>query len=226
MYIHNVPFYRVAQGDCLSSIAARCRAGTWQDLYNHPNNAELKKSRPNPHILRPGDEVFIPDPGEEKKVECATGKMHRFHVKQPLADLRVVLRDAEGNPFGGKKYVVEVDGTKIEGKTADDGLVEVKVPLSASEATLSAWLYDGEDPEDPDVEYQLHLGHLDPHKTISGVQGRLRNLGFRVPIDGQLGEQTARAIQRFRDRYNLAPEGEDMIDDTLCEALCKAHLGA
>ncbi len=221
-----MPLHRVQQGECLSTIAARYRAGSWQALHDHPDNAELKKARPNPNILLPGDEVFVPDDGEEKQVECATGKLHRFKLKQALAGLRVVLRDAEGNTFGGKKYVVAVGGREIEGVTDGDGLVEVEVPLGERAATLRAWLYEDDDPDDPDIEYELLLGHLDPAKSVTGVQERLRNLGFRVPDDGKLGEETARAIQRFRDQHALVPEGDELIDDALCDALCKSHGGA
>jgi hypothetical protein len=221
-----MPLHRVQQGECLSTIAARYRAKSWQTLHDHPDNAELKKARPNPNILLPGDEVRIPDELEEKLVPCATGKVHRFRVKQAMVGLRVVLKDAEGNVFGGKKYQVSVAGRSIEGVTDGDGLVEVEVPLGESAATLRAWLFEDDDPEDPDIEYDLLIGQLDPVVSVSGLQGRLKNLGFRVPLDGRLGEETARAIQRFRDRLGLVASGEELVDDALCQALSAEHGGA
>jgi hypothetical protein len=221
-----MPVHRVQQGECLTTIAARYSAESWRALHDHPDNADLKKARPNPSILLPGDAVVVPEAGEEKFVECASGKLHRFKVKQALGGLRIVLRDAEGTPFGGKKYVITVGGREIEGVTNGEGLVEVDVPLSEEAATLRAWLYDDDDLDDPDIEYELLLGHLDPSTSLSGVHGRLQNLGFRVSPDGQPGDETKRAIQRFRDQHGITPEGEDLLDKTLCAALCAMHEGA
>jgi N-acetylmuramoyl-L-alanine amidase len=217
--------HRVQQGECLSTIAAHYRIGKWQELYNHGSNADLRKLRPNPNILFPGDEVFIPDLNNDKRVECSTGKSHRFTLNIPQTVLRIFLKDVDGEPFAHKKYIVHVGDKDIEGVTGPDGLVETEVPVGERTALLSVWLWD-DDPDDPDIEYELQLGHLDPARTIEGVQARLQNLGFRCTLDGVLGPQTAGAIGRFREKYKVPQEGEDLIDDALCDKLAELHEGA
>jgi hypothetical protein len=53
--------YSVQRGDTLSAIARR-HGITWQQLYNHPDNAEFRRKRPNPNLIFPGDVVMIPSP--------------------------------------------------------------------------------------------------------------------------------------------------------------------
>src|SRR5262245_14105552 len=112
--------HRVQQGECLSTIAAHYRISRWQELYNHASNADLRKLRPNPNILFPGDEVIIPDLNNDKRVECSTGKSHRFTVNVPQTILRVFLKDPDGEPFANKKYIVQVGDKDIEGVTGPD----------------------------------------------------------------------------------------------------------
>ncbi len=68
----------VEQGECLATIAAR-HGYAWQTVYNAPENAALRRRRPNPNVLYPGDVVEIP---EKRPVEArvATGRQHTFKV--------------------------------------------------------------------------------------------------------------------------------------------------
>lgn len=51
--------YTVMRGDTLSAIAWG-HGMTWQALYNHPDNAALRRRRPDPNRIFPGDVVMIP----------------------------------------------------------------------------------------------------------------------------------------------------------------------
>jgi N-acetylmuramoyl-L-alanine amidase len=219
-----MPIHCVQQGECLSTIAARYGVGRCQALYDHPDNADLRKTRPNPNILCPGDKVFIPEKGEPKRVDCCTEKRHRFMVKIPRTGLRVVLEDPDENPLAGKKYVIKVGEKEIQGVTGADGLIETDVPLNECIASLSAWLYI-EDTGDPDFESELLIGHLDPVSTVAGIQARLKNLGFHCDVDGLLGPQTKAAISRFREKNDMATDVENPIDDALCDKLVELHEG-
>lgn len=53
----------VKPGETLSSIAAKYNAGSWRDIYRHPQNAAFRRKRPDPNRIFPGDHVFIPDSG-------------------------------------------------------------------------------------------------------------------------------------------------------------------
>ena len=69
--------YVVTQGECLSSIARRFGITDWRTIYNHPENAEFRRRRPNPNILYPGDEIYAP-PRELRNEPCSTGQRHSF----------------------------------------------------------------------------------------------------------------------------------------------------
>src|SRR5262245_657447 len=90
--------YRVQRGDCISSIAHAFNL-SWETVWNHPNNADLKKARKDPNILKEGDIVHVPDL-EQKQCEVATGAVHRFKVKKMTAQLK--LRIVEEPPPTGK----------------------------------------------------------------------------------------------------------------------------
>ena len=51
--------YTIRSGDTLSAIA-RAHGITWQQLYNHPDNAAFRRRRPNPNLIYPGDVVMVP----------------------------------------------------------------------------------------------------------------------------------------------------------------------
>jgi N-acetylmuramoyl-L-alanine amidase len=221
-----MPFHVVEQGECLSTIAARFRAGPWQAIFDHPSNADLKERRPNPNILLPGDRVFVPEPRPDKYVSRPTGRTHEFKVRASLTPVRVLLKDRDGEPFAGKKYAVLTGTQEFTGETGADGALEVKVPVHVRRLLLRAWLHGGDDPEDPDIEYELQVGHLDPVESVSGVQARLQNLGYRCEATGALDDETLAAIRQFRSEHGLSPEGEEPIDGALRGKLVHLHEGA
>src|SRR5262245_43830913 len=98
--------HHVKQGECLSSLAARYGLSGWKELYNHPANEELKKKRPNPNILAPGDEVIVPERGPTKFESVVTERLHRFELKVAKVKLRVAVVDRLGKAYQGKRFVV------------------------------------------------------------------------------------------------------------------------
>ena len=55
-----MPHHTVKPGECLATIG-RDHGIRWQKIYDHPDNAEFRKERPNPHVVNPGDRVFVPE---------------------------------------------------------------------------------------------------------------------------------------------------------------------
>ena len=53
--------HKVEPGESLYSIAHKYGIACWQSIYEHPDNADLRRRRPNPHVLHPGDEVRVPE---------------------------------------------------------------------------------------------------------------------------------------------------------------------
>jgi N-acetylmuramoyl-L-alanine amidase len=205
----------VKQGDCFSSLAAEFGMSSWEDLYNLPGNAELIKKRPNPNILAPGDQVAVPDTGPGKFVPVATGSMHPFVLKLQEVKLRIVIVDRKGKPYDVQKFQVTVGAKKIDGTSAPGGLVEVKVPATAPTAHLRVWV-SGDSGDDPTIDRDVSIGHIDPIELLSGVQGRLSNLGYKCVItdssNTEVDDLTLAAVRSFRAAQGL-PEVEPPTED-------------
>lgn len=203
--------YTVKQGDCISSIAFRY--GFFPDtIWNDSKNSDLKQERNDPNVLLPGDEVWIREK-EQKEESCATEKRHRFKRKG-VPEILIVQLKIDDEPMANEPYVLEIDGALSEGRTDGDGKVEITIPPNANKGKIT--LRESGD------EYELELGGLDPITEISGVQARLRNLGFECgPIDGKLGSKTQSALREFQKRNKLDATGD--LDDETRQKLKESH---
>jgi hypothetical protein len=203
----------VVQGECLASISVQY-GFFWGTLWDHPDNAELKKLRADPNILRPGDVVVIP-PKTPKVAVCRTGQSHRFRLKgvPPKLRLRLLKND---EPRTGEPYSIAVGDRTVQGVVGDDGLVEAFLPVRASEVRLRV----GE--PGSETEYLLRLGHVDPLDTLAGAQARLRNLGlYQGEIDGTLGDSTRAALALFQLLNGLEETGE--LDEATRARLAESY---
>jgi len=215
-------YHTVEQGEYLASIAKDYGFSDWHTIYDHPENAELKKTRPNPNILLPGDEVYIPDK-EPKQESCPTEKKHKFQVKVPKALLKIVVKDSEGKPLSNQPYTLTVATLTSKGTTDGAGALEQKIPIGIEIGQLSF--------DKLGLIWTLNIGHLDPvhdegedTAIISGLQARLNNLGYHCgPVDGDLGPQTVEALKRFQESVlgRKDPTGEP--DKDTREALRSRH---
>lgn len=202
----------VRQGECLNSIADRYGFFP-RTIWDHPDNAELAKSR-QPGVLREGDVLVVPDKrlGE---AECATGRAHRFRRRGVPALLRVQASDEE-LPLANQPFVVDIDGRVTKGTTDGDGIVAVPLPPGARRAHLVVG--SGDDAH----EFELSFGHLDPIDTVAGVQGRLKNLGFDCDVSGTVDERTTTALRLFQEHAAL-PEPSGALDDATKQKLLALH---
>ena len=221
--------YTVLQGDCLSSIASKYRFRNWRTIYDHPENEALKRNRPNPNQMYPGDKVFIPE-RETKKAAIVTGRNHVFTVNTFPMHLRFVVIDDNWIPFRNKRYELRVDSQPklYSGVTAASGGAiehpqqnEPKIEAEAKEAEVTIWLDD--DRSRPPSVWRLKLGHLDPIEEITGVQKRLANLGFPVKKldDKELLPPAIEALMAFQTQAGLEVSGKN--DQTTKDALLKIH---
>ena len=200
-----MPMYTVVQGDCLSAIALRFGFADWRTIYNHGNNAEFRRLRPNPNLIYPGDNVFIPET-DTRTDPAPVDAWHNYKVEGQKTLVRVRMLDGDMTGLNGKKYRLEYDGKTKEGTLGGDGMVEQEIAPDSENAKLTVWL-DG-DTSRPGVIWDIRLGHLDPPDTPSGIQARLRNLGFDPgPIDGIIGPRTEAAIRGFQSRFGLTVDG-------------------
>jgi hypothetical protein len=208
---NHMPVHIVKQGDSLTSIADQY-GFFWQTLWNHPRNSQLKAQRQNPNILMAGDQVFIPAK-RLKDEPSETGKAHRFRVRGTPARLNLRLKDAYGQPRAGIQYTLKVDDQTFSGRTDGDGKLSHVIPPSALKAQLR--LETGE-------QWNLDLGHINPVEYLSGVQARLKNLGyFKGQISGTMDDETRDALRVFQSAQGLSATGEP--DQATRDALVDAH---
>jgi len=211
-------YHTVQQGEWLAKIARLYGFGEWRKIYYHLDNAGLRRLRPNPNVLYPGDRVFIPDKEIEQE-SCETERRHRFQKKAPRQVLRIAVEGPDGNRMANTPYelVVEV-GLVYEGNTNAEGLLEETIPADATQAKLTINGYT----------WDLKIGYLNPVDTettdrgVSGAQARLFNLCYDVgQIDGILGPRTQAALKAFQRDYGLRESGE--LDSATRSKLVEIH---
>lgn len=207
-----MPTIKLQQGDCLSTIALS-RGFDPKLVWEHGDNAELRERRTNPNALLPGDSLFLPEL-EEKEEPAPTDKLTTFKLTVGPIRLRVRLT-RHGKPRADEPYSLELDdGVKLDGSTDGDGWIDQPISITAKSGKLS--LREGKE------VHELKIGHLDPHDEPSGVQARLRGLGFYFgEIDGKLGPKTKAALRRFQKAKGLSITGE--ADDSTTSALRDAY---
>jgi hypothetical protein len=202
-----MPEHVIDQGDCVFSLSYE-NGLFWRTVWNHPTNSELRRLRPDPSILYPGDVLFIPE-RTLKIVSAATDQRHSYIRKGVPAKLRLRLMGERQPEDQGAAAQSEAEVTEtgyaeasIEypaGQTSqrrDEPLANVPYRIQIDDQRTEGQT-DGEGRIEvsippnareatltlhPGTEQQrvipLQLGHLDPLDTVPGVKARLGNLGF------------------------------------------------
>lgn len=198
-----MPVHTVQQGECLSRIALNYGFRDWKAIYNHAKNADFKKKRPDPNLIYPGDQIYIPDK-TAKKIAVETTKVHKFRVALPQRKIKIAVEDWKHQRLVNMDYELEVEGRPYKGKTDGSGILEKSVPIGAEYGKLKI---NG-------ATLKLAIAHLNPIDDtddlgVTGIQMRLKNLGYDTgPIDGIQGPITTAAIKAFQaDNPPLAVDG-------------------
>jgi len=210
---------KVKQGECMSSYAKKYGFHDPDVIYSHADNSALKAARDNPHILKKGDVVKIPDKVKKEEI-CAAGATHVFKVKGLTTQFKIIVEDFEGTALGGKKYDLEIDNTTLDGMTGGDGLIEKDIDAVAKRGKLTVWL---DDEKTKSITWPLAIGSLDPYEENTGVQSRLNNLGYACgKVDGKIGKKTKAAIKVFKTINGL---DKDEVLDTATKDKLKEVFG-
>ena len=185
------------QGECIATIAAKYGVA-WRTIWDDATNEELREKRDNPNVLAAGDIIQIPE-RTLRMASVQTDRTHKVRIENPCAKLRLRLT-GHLEPLPNEEYLLEIGQQALSGKTGDDGLIEATIKVSDRTATLTLPARM--------QRYTLEIGHLDPIGTISGVQGRLRNMGlYEAPIDGRETRALAAALQVFQVEEGLDETG-------------------
>jgi N-acetylmuramoyl-L-alanine amidase len=195
-----MPYHQVQQGEWMGSIAAQYGFALWRPIWKLAENADLRSKRTDPELLFPGDLVWIPEV-KQNFVARPTDSPHKFTRLNDRAKLRLRIVDVDRfiRAFGPIPYLLEMeDGSTQSGEISREGQeIEVDLSLRAEKGTLQM---RGVEP--------ILIGGLDPLNTVSGMQGRLQNLGFDPgPIDNIAGPLTASAVREFQQRNAIQVDG-------------------
>lgn len=233
--------HKLSQGEDIVSITAPLGI-PWRNVWELPENSTIRKLRSSPHILMPGDEVFLPEL-EKKHESGGTETRHRFKTKGQKVRLRLRIFDTQGNleaktevqsnpseyeeepleaceqkPVADVPYELIVDDARLKsGQTDSEGFVDEYLPVTACNGILV--LNPGEISE---TRYNLNWRHMNPVEELSGVCQRLTNMGFPCPDEAtEMSFEIEMAIVAFQKQYNLEPNGE--LDDEFRSFLCDQH---
>jgi hypothetical protein len=197
--------HTVVQGECLSSIAYHYGFGDWHTIYDDPHNADFKAKRPDPNLIYPGDELYIPDV-TPRNDDCQTDMNHRFKLLVQPTYVNVRIQDLSDQAVSGARYVLTLEDLEVHGKTDKDGWIKRPIPPASELGTLRVW----PNPADHETffQWEIRLGHLDPLETTSGVKGRLNNLGYDCgDIDSTEDDQYDQAVRQFQQDHDLKVDG-------------------
>jgi N-acetylmuramoyl-L-alanine amidase len=190
--------HTVKPGDWISKIASTYGFADWRRIWNAPENEDLRKLRPDPNVIHPGDRVFVPAI-EPQVFERGTDNEHHFVLKNPRKRLKIKFETVAGVARANVPCRIEIDRKphpEIK-QTDSNGMIDIEISDLAKAGTVVIG-------EDLNEHYVVNLGHLDPIETVRGYQERLHNLGhYTGQIDGFIGPRTNAAIRSFQSRENL-----------------------
>jgi Putative peptidoglycan binding domain len=210
--------YIIRQGDYLLKVSHLLGFDP-DKVWNDPKNADLKASRKDPTMLKPGDILFVPD--EPKKRLSLNAKQANVYVARvPSVKVSVVVA-ADGAPLKNEKYVVEGLGDDETELTTDgNGAVSFEAPVHAREVVVRF--------VNRKTHLQVAIGDLDPPDTPSGARMRLTSLGYYsaklTGADQYVSHDEgalAGAVRSFQAANGIDPTGD--IDSATKDALVLAH---
>jgi N-acetylmuramoyl-L-alanine amidase len=201
--------HQVKQGEHISCIAKQNGFSHFRSIWDRPENAALKKLRnDDPHVLFPGDVLFIPD-RQDKKVPVPAGTTHTFQLAEEILFLRLRIRNLD-NELLDRKTMVLLKTVRFDFASRlfpdDKGIVEEKrIPhcLKQAESLFQQPILHKMD---------LKIGALDPADTWTGQRARLNNLGYPAGFTEFEKKQFTWAVEEFKCDQKLPQIRELKID--------------
>lgn len=188
-------------GDCIASLAFE-NGLVPETIWNHPENAELKRRCKDLYHLIPGEKVFIPGI-ERREVSKPTEATHVFRRRGVPEIYRVQLLDFTGAPRANLNYLITIEGSTKRGTTDGAGKIAHPIPPNARYGRLVILGSENEE------TYQLRFGHLEPISQLAGMAARLRNLGYNC-LDNhtEIDDRLRRSLLEFQKDNSLPLTGE------------------
>jgi hypothetical protein len=200
----------VRPGEFLAKLAFQYQFDA-TEVWEHAKNEALRKARPDPDLLSPGDLIFFPR-GAPRQGTLAVGAENEVVLDVPQIHVHVKFQDEEG-PWRNEPFTVAELEPERQRTTDGNGEIDLEVPLLTPSLTLN---FPGRDHQE-----SLLIGDLDPPATLSGVRQRLDGLGFLDPeTPDETGDGLAMAIVRFQQAQGFTPTGR--LDQATVDALAEA----
>lgn len=204
--------YIVRPGDHLSKLAYT-RGFDADEVWNHPKNAELAKTREK-EVLCAGDVLYVPKK-KEGGLQFRQQRVNRFVATVPTTKFEMTFDD-EKKSCANKPFTYEVDGVEQEGTADGDGKISIELPITAAEVRI---VFEN------GVVTKAKVGHLDPIDDPKGVRQRLKNQGYIKEPPSEDEEKESQLMKsgltEFQKENGLTPTGE--IDDATKGKLKEAH---
>lgn len=188
--------YQTVEGDHLARVAALHGLRAFAAIWEHADNAPLRKQRTSPHVLAPGDLVHLPAV-RAGVAERQTEQRHRFQAKLSTLRLRVRRQHEDGMPVTVPPAAITCDGSPAA-YTASADLIDVPIAPIARACSVTA----------PSVDLLLTIGYLQPVSMVPGFRERLNNLGYRAGDSDDVDSNAMRsAIEEFQCDQGLVVDG-------------------
>lgn len=207
----------VKQGEYLQKLAFV--HGFDADLvWNDERNTDLRKLRPDPGVLLPGDVLLIPKKRQEGQ-PIHKGTENSYTVVVPRVKVELVFRDGDQPLAGASCEVHGLGAAAAEPKKTDgDGKLELDVPVTTREVSVVF-------PEREGMTFHFYIGDMDPVNEASGVEKRLLNLGY-LPVyyahdPDEKDAWVQKALRSFQADSGIDPTGE--LDEATQKALLDSH---
>ena len=204
--------YVVRSGDHLLALAHRLGFDA-DTVWNDPKNAALKALRGSPHILSPGDVLYVPPAPEPKWLKPTIGGVNSYVASVPRVKVSLTFMQA-GKPVANAACLLRGLPPPADKATTDgDGKLEVSVPVTMKLLAIEIPALS--------IFRVMRIGDLDPVDTPSGMRQRLRNLGHLSDGGANDDEAVAVALADFQRSQTIEPSGT--FDDATRKQLETSH---
>lgn len=190
----------IVQGQSAESIAYQSGHFT-ETLWKDANNRSLRDLRGDPNTLNPGDRLYIP-PLRERAEACPADQRHRFRRRGVPSRLTITVR-LVNHVLANRPYRLELSRGATSGVTSDTG--QISVPVLPDEPDALLVIDAGHAGE---LRFAVGLRRLDPVTEVTGIQGRLRNLGYyQGEVHGFMNAALSCALVDFQIDERLPSSG-------------------
>lgn len=136
--------------------------------------------------------------------------------------IRIAVRDYFHRPYEKCRYLIEAEGTKLEGVSTAEGVAAARLPRGVTSGTLSVWVAGDEGAPE---SWNLEIGKVEPASTKPGAVARLFSLEFLIDeADAADPLLYADALGNFQAWVGLEPTGKlDARTAELLDLACQPN---